>query len=219
MVATLEIALRAISGAASPQFCAGLFVNTPQLDIPSKTRRKYWRKSFLYRSLYSTSWKQNSCLRSCAHKKVNHRSQFFSCQCQRAEDTSGIASSDAKGSWYTSQIPGDLNGQKFASFENGPAIAGNVATNGSPYRSRGSAVDDEAWSLLQDSVVYYCGTPVGTIAAKDPSDSSSNVLNYDQVFIRDFIPSGMAFLLKGEYDIVRNFILHTLQLQVLLLDS
>ncbi|GJS29934.1 alkaline/neutral invertase E, chloroplastic-like protein [Tanacetum coccineum] len=33
------------------------------------------------------------------------------------------------------------------------------------------------------------------------------------VFIRDFIPSGIAFLLKGEYDIVRNFILHTLQLQ------
>ncbi|XP_074592568.1 neutral/alkaline invertase 3, chloroplastic-like [Curcuma longa] len=213
MVATLEIGLGAISGAASPQFCAGLFVNTPQLACPSKTHRKYSRKSLLYRSLYSTSWKQNSCLRSCAHEKVNHRSQFLSCQCQRAEDTSGIASSDAKGNWYTSQIPGDLNGQKFASFENGPAIAGNIATNGSPYRSRGSAVEDEAWRLLQDSMVYYCGTPVGTIAAKDPSDSSSNVLNYDQVFIRDFIPSGMAFLLKGEYDIVRNFILHTLQLQ------
>ncbi|GFP88815.1 alkaline/neutral invertase e chloroplastic [Phtheirospermum japonicum] len=51
----------------------------------------------------------------------------------------------------------------------------------------------------------------GTIAAKDPT--SSDVLNYDQVFIRDFIPSGIAFLLKGDYDIVRNFILHTLQLQ------
>lgn len=61
--------------------------------------------------------------------------------------------------------------------------------------------------------MYYCGNPVGTIAANDPNDST--ILNYDQVFIRDFIPSGIAFLLKGEYDIVRNFILHTLQLQVI----
>ncbi|KAL1185907.1 hypothetical protein V6Z11_A01G142500 [Gossypium hirsutum] len=73
------------------------------------------------------------------------------------------------------------------------------------------SVEDEAWKLLRASMVYYCGSPVGTIAANDPT--SSNVLNYDQVFIRDFIPSGIAFLLKGEYDIVRNFILHTLQLQ------
>ncbi|PIN20811.1 hypothetical protein CDL12_06506 [Handroanthus impetiginosus] len=60
-------------------------------------------------------------------------------------------------------------------------------------------------------MVYYCGNPIGTIAANDPSDS--NTLNYDQVFIRDFVPSGIAFLLKGEYEIVKNFILHTLQLQ------
>ncbi|KAI3525449.1 hypothetical protein L1887_04251 [Cichorium endivia] len=33
------------------------------------------------------------------------------------------------------------------------------------------------------------------------------------MFIRDFIPSGIAFSLKGEYDVVRNFILHSLQLQ------
>ncbi|KAJ4835992.1 hypothetical protein Tsubulata_046543, partial [Turnera subulata] len=72
-------------------------------------------------------------------------------------------------------------------------------------------MEEEAWELLRESMVYYCGTPVGTIAANDPTCSS--VLNYDQVFIRDFIPSGIAFLLKGEYDIVRNFILHTLQLQ------
>ncbi|KAG8387523.1 hypothetical protein BUALT_Bualt02G0029900 [Buddleja alternifolia] len=72
-------------------------------------------------------------------------------------------------------------------------------------------LEDEAWNLLRASMVFYCGNPVGTIAANDPSDS--NMLNYDQVFIRDFIPSGIAFLLKGEYEIVRNFILHTLQLQ------
>ncbi|CAD6203375.1 unnamed protein product [Miscanthus lutarioriparius] len=39
------------------------------------------------------------------------------------------------------------------------------------------------------------------------------MLNYDQVFIRDFVPSAIAFLLKGESDIVKNFLLHTLQLQ------
>ncbi|XP_062225569.1 neutral/alkaline invertase 3, chloroplastic-like [Phragmites australis] len=80
------------------------------------------------------------------------------------------------------------------------------------WRRRGAAaVEDEGWELLQESVVRYCGSPVGTIAACDPDDASP--LNYDQVFIRDFVPSGVAFLLKGEYDIVRNFILHTLQLQ------
>uniref|UniRef100_A0A0D9ZKF2 Alkaline/neutral invertase n=1 Tax=Oryza glumipatula TaxID=40148 RepID=A0A0D9ZKF2_9ORYZ len=72
-------------------------------------------------------------------------------------------------------------------------------------------VEDEAWGLLRESVVRYCGSPLGTIAACDPNDASP--LNYDQVFIRDFVPSGIAFLLKGDYEIVRNFILHTLQLQ------
>lgn len=76
-----------------------------------------------------------------------------------------------------------------------------------------TSIEEEAWDLLRASMVYYCGNPIGTIAANDPS--SSSILNYDQVFIRDFIPSGIAFLLKGEYDIVRNFILHTLQLQVM----
>jgi hypothetical protein len=72
--------------------------------------------------------------------------------------------------------------------------------------------EDEAWTLLRHSVVNYCGNPVGTVAASDPNDSAP--LNYDQVFVRDFIPSALAFLLNGESDIVRNFLLHTLQLQV-----
>ncbi|CAH1440049.1 unnamed protein product [Lactuca virosa] len=37
---------------------------------------------------------------------------------------------------------------------------------------------------------------------------------YDQVFIRDFIPSALAFLLDGG-EIVKNFLFHTLQLQSL----
>eukprot|EP00249_Psilotum_nudum_P021603 c28169_g2_i1 orf=2-1180(-) len=73
------------------------------------------------------------------------------------------------------------------------------------------AIEKEAWKLLRSAVVSYCGNPVGTIAANDSTDPDP--LNYDQVFIRDFVPSALAFLLKGEIDIVRNFLLHTLQLQ------
>ncbi|KAM7478506.1 hypothetical protein LguiA_026719 [Lonicera macranthoides] len=74
-----------------------------------------------------------------------------------------------------------------------------------------TAVEREAWRLLKEAVVTYCGSPVGTLAASDPADKLP--LNYDQVFIRDFVPSALAFLLKGEGEIVRNFLLHTLQLQ------
>lgn len=75
-----------------------------------------------------------------------------------------------------------------------------------------SEVEKEAWKLLWDSVVTYCGNPVGTVAANDPADKQP--LNYDQVFIRDFVPSALAFLLNGEPEIVKNFLIHTLQLQV-----
>ncbi len=34
-----------------------------------------------------------------------------------------------------------------------------------------------------------------------------------QVFMRDFVPSALAFLMSGEPQIVRNFLLHTLRLQ------
>ncbi|CAN8260261.1 unnamed protein product [Cochlearia groenlandica] len=74
-----------------------------------------------------------------------------------------------------------------------------------------SEAEKEAWKLLREAVVSYCGFPVGTVAAKDPGDKQT--LNYDQVFIRDFVPSAYAFLLDGEGEIVRNFLLHTLQLQ------
>ncbi|KAI8531727.1 hypothetical protein RHMOL_Rhmol11G0158100 [Rhododendron molle] len=74
-----------------------------------------------------------------------------------------------------------------------------------------SAVEKEAWKLLQNAVVSYCGNPIGTVAANDLADKQP--LNYDQVFLRDFVPSALAFLLKGEAEIVRNFLLHTLQLQ------
>lgn len=93
------------------------------------------------------------------------------------------------------------------------ALESDIAVNTSYSEVGSNSLEDEAWSLLRSSMVYYCGSPIGTIAAIDSSDS--NTLNYDQVFIRDFIPSAIAFLLNGEYEIVRNFILHTLQLQVM----
>ncbi|KAI9071503.1 hypothetical protein K1719_046546 [Acacia pycnantha] len=88
----------------------------------------------------------------------------------------------------------------------------NVSEDASP-KSRVEETDaeKEAWKLLQSAVVTYCGNPVGTVAANDPGDKQP--LNYDQVFLRDFIPSALAFLLQGEKEIVKSFLLHTLQLQ------
>ncbi|KAJ8560206.1 hypothetical protein K7X08_004264 [Anisodus acutangulus] len=69
----------------------------------------------------------------------------------------------------------------------------------------------EAWDALRRSLVHFRCQPVGTIAAVD--HNSEEVLNYDQVFVRDFVPSALAFLMNGEPDIVKNFLLKTLQLQ------
>ncbi|CAG7904407.1 unnamed protein product [Brassica rapa] len=69
----------------------------------------------------------------------------------------------------------------------------------------------KAWEALFRSQVYFRGQPVGTIAAYD--HASEEVLNYDQFFVRDFVPSALAFLMNGEPDIVKNFLLKTLQIQ------
>ncbi|KAK4745058.1 hypothetical protein SAY87_011370 [Trapa incisa] len=69
----------------------------------------------------------------------------------------------------------------------------------------------EAWEALRHSLVYFRGQPIGTIAAID--HASEEVLNYDQVFVRDFVPSALAFLMNGEPEIVKNFLLKTLILQ------
>lgn len=91
---------------------------------------------------------------------------------------------------------------------------GNVRVKGEREEvSSQSEAEREAWRLLRGSVVNYCGFPVGTVAANDPGDKQKT-LNYDQVFIRDFVPSAYAFLLDGDGEIVRNFLLQTLQLQV-----
>lgn len=69
---------------------------------------------------------------------------------------------------------------------------------------------NEARELLNQSILYYRGQPIGTIAAQDPT---VDALNYDQCFIRDFVPSALVFLMQGQTDIVRNFLIETLNLQ------
>lgn len=68
----------------------------------------------------------------------------------------------------------------------------------------------EAWELLEDAIVYYRGHPVGTVAARDPYVEA---LNYDQCFMRDFVSSALLFLIKGQPEIVRHFLIETLALQ------
>ncbi len=68
----------------------------------------------------------------------------------------------------------------------------------------------EAWKALEDSIIYYYGEPVGTVAARDPDVEA---LNYNQCFVRDFVSSALIFLMKGKTEIVRNFLVETLALQ------
>ncbi|KAK3435003.1 hypothetical protein EUGRSUZ_D02386 [Eucalyptus grandis] len=79
-------------------------------------------------------------------------------------------------------------------------------------RAGGSPVMEEAWERLNKSYIFYKGKPVGTLAAMDPN---ADMLNYNQVFVRDFVPSGLACLMKKEMEpeIVKNFLLKTLHLQ------
>ncbi|MGJ3251162.1 MAG: glycoside hydrolase 100 family protein [Elainellaceae cyanobacterium] len=75
---------------------------------------------------------------------------------------------------------------------------------------RSSIIEEHAWDALEQSIIYYQGRPVGTIAARDPDIVA---LNYDQCFVRDFISSGFLFLITNRSDIVRQFLEATLKLQ------
>ncbi|MBD2138369.1 glycoside hydrolase 100 family protein [Anabaena sp. FACHB-1237] len=72
------------------------------------------------------------------------------------------------------------------------------------------SIEDEAWQLLENSILYYQGRPIGTLAAYD---ASVEALNYDQCFVRDFVSSALLFLIKGRTEIVKNFLEETLKLQ------
>ena len=67
-----------------------------------------------------------------------------------------------------------------------------------------------AWEALDNSIFYYQGVAVGTIAAKDKQVVA---LNYDQCFTRDFAVSAIALLMKGKVEIVRNILMVVLELQ------
>ncbi|KAK9938796.1 hypothetical protein M0R45_015516 [Rubus argutus] len=164
-------------------------------------------------------------------KSYGNRLDSMSYNCQRVESLNGGTAEDQRRALLvdesdkvTSIPPNGTPKPDVNEFKVDPPLDqgnGGFGSNGKPaaaginldssQKIKSSSIEDEAWTLLKNSMVYYCNNPIGTIAANDPSATST--LNYDQVFIRDFIPSGIAFLLKGEYDIVRNFILHTLQLQ------
>lgn len=75
---------------------------------------------------------------------------------------------------------------------------------------RSSIIVEEAWEALEKSIIYFQGRPIGTIAARDPEIAA---LNYDQCFVRDFVSSALLFLIKGDAEIVRNFLEETLKLQ------
>ncbi|KAH0777935.1 hypothetical protein KY290_009346 [Solanum tuberosum] len=151
-------------------------------------------------------------------EKIHNQSNLSICNCQQPERVSETIIKGGNGkSMHTvpPKIPNLTPDEQNMKQENGarPFSEGfkTAASVNSRPRTNTESIEDEAWHFLRAAMVYYCGSPVGTIAANDPSEAT--MLNYDQVFIRDFIPSGIAFLLKGESDIVRNFILHTLQLQ------
>ncbi|GLT93304.1 hypothetical protein SLE2022_111030 [Rubroshorea leprosula] len=235
-VGTSEAVLQVLSGAASRPLRGNLYLTSSVLRLPSKFHIKSGKRRaskhmqfFKYSNTVQSQCQIGSYWNkglggSFYGKAAVDRLMLLSCKCQQAESASEITAEQKNGAWFvdsakTLNLNGAVDMPNILEFEDlqqakEEGLTSNGATDSATTNFRKVSVDpieDEAWDLLRDSVVYYCGCPVGTIAANDPT--SSNMLNYDQVFIRDFIPSGIAFLLKGEYDIVRNFILHTLQLQ------
>ncbi|MFA9461563.1 glycoside hydrolase 100 family protein [Thiohalorhabdus methylotrophus] len=63
---------------------------------------------------------------------------------------------------------------------------------------------------MKQAFVTYRGDPIGTLAASDPA---RGLLNYDQIFVRDFIPVALYFLATGEPALVHRFLERCCQLQ------
>src|ERR671933_2952587 len=75
-----------------------------------------------------------------------------------------------------------------------------------------AALLNEAWERLEASILRYGEEPVGTVAAA--ADLGVKQYNYGHCFVRDFVPSALAFLTKGRGKIVSNFLRQTLKLQI-----
>ncbi len=71
-------------------------------------------------------------------------------------------------------------------------------------------MEESAWENLCNAIFEYDGQRVGLLAS---TDEDAPKLNYDQCFIRDFAICAPALLLRGEAEVVRNFLLTTRKLQ------
>ena len=69
---------------------------------------------------------------------------------------------------------------------------------------------EQAYEILERSIIYYRGEPVGTAAACDPKPVAAN---YEECFVRDFVSAALVFLLNGRPEIVRNFLDTVMQLR------
>lgn len=225
-----EALMQVCSGTMPNVVCSSTHISKSNTSFFSKPRKRCIQKRGSVH-LQQKGTARVSGPRSGFYRVPEHKlSKIRICCCQSAESLNRPTTVEENETWYVDNarklnaIGNVVNGPNVLGFQGIEQLQGEKegATSSRSVRpsqtERDSLrkvivdpIEDEAWKLLQESVVTYCGSPVGTIAARDPT--CSDALNYDQVFIRDFIPSGVAFLLKGEYDIVRNFILHTLQLQ------
>ncbi len=52
-----------------------------------------------------------------------------------------------------------------------------------------------AHAILDEAILYYNGEPVGVAAALD---TSGVLANYEECFVRDFVPSALVFLMDGK---------------------
>lgn len=77
--------------------------------------------------------------------------------------------------------------------------------------STANAALDAAYAVLNDSVMYHRGKPVGTVAALQSQALAA--ANYSDCFVRDFVPSALVFLADGKPEIVRNFLQTVLALR------
>lgn len=90
-----------------------------------------------------------------------------------------------------------------------PSRSTQASSNGHKRRERQrKRARDEGRRILEESVVRLGDKAVGTQASLHPQG-----LNYDQCFVRDFIPGGLHFLFQGETDIVKNFLCTLSRLQ------
>lgn len=74
-----------------------------------------------------------------------------------------------------------------------------------------STIIKTAYQILEQSIMYHEGKPIGTVAALSSPDLAA--ANYEECFIRDFVPSALVFLADGRTDIVRNFLSTVLTLR------